>query len=79
MATLDEEWLGGPNKPIEELLTEVRLTDLFHGDTAMEVYDMITSAAGEIRALRLLVKNQNKRIDDLMHEVDFWEGEANDA
>jgi hypothetical protein len=79
MATLDEEWLGGPNEPIEDTLAAIRLTDLIRGQDALQLYDVIVRAAGEIRALRLLVKNQSKRIDDLMHEIDFWEGEANDA
>jgi hypothetical protein len=79
MATLDEEWLGGPNEPIEETLAAIRLTDLIRGQDALQLYDVIVRAAGEIRALRLLVKNQSKRIDDLMHEADFWESEANDA
>jgi hypothetical protein len=78
MATLDEEWLGGPNEPIEDTLAAIRLTDLMHGDDALKLYDVIVRAAGEIRALRILVKHQSRRIDDLMHEADFWESEANE-
>jgi hypothetical protein len=75
MSTLDEEWLGGPNEPIEDTLAAIRLTDLMHGDDALQLYDVIVRAAGEVRALRLLVKNQSKRIDDLELELDnaYWE------
>jgi hypothetical protein len=46
-----------------------------HGDDALQLYDVIVRAAGEVRALRLLVKNQSKRIDDLELELDnaYWE------
>ena len=66
--TLDEEWLGGKNQPIEDDLLEWGIHDL-RTDPA-GAYSVIRHAAGEIRALRLLVKNQDKRIDELVQERD---------
>jgi hypothetical protein len=79
MATLDEEWLGGPNKPIEEELIEE--ADWVWGQpefvgSLVRTTSVMRSAAGEIRALRLLVKNQSKRIDDLEMELDNAYGEG---
>ena len=79
MATLDEEWLGGDNLPVEERLKNeaewISGQPEFVGSQMYSI-SVMNEAAGEIRALRLLVKLQNKRIDDLMHEMDFWESEA---
>jgi hypothetical protein len=70
-STLDEEWLGGPNEPIEDTLTGISLANLVCCDVnALKLYDVISRAAGEIRALRLHVKLYSKRIDDLEMELE---------
>jgi hypothetical protein len=73
MATLDEEWLGGDNKPVEERLEHeaewIGGQPEFVGSQLYSI-SVMKEAAGEIRALRILVKHQSKRIDDLTKELD---------
>lgn len=69
MATLDEEWLGGDDKPVEQRLEECQVDPITFRVPSRE---LTMEAAGEIRALRLLVKNQSKRIDELMDEIEGY-------
>jgi hypothetical protein len=78
MPTLDDEWLGGPNEPIEETISKISLADLMQGGMSMQLRDVLVRAAGEIRALRLLNKYQGKRIDDLTKELDAMLGPDDD-
>jgi hypothetical protein len=73
MTTLDEEWLGGDGRPVEERLAACSKYPYAQHYPSRELVD---EAAGEIRALRLLVKNQSKRIDDLEMELDNAYGEG---
>jgi hypothetical protein len=69
--TLDDEWLDGDGRDVVKRLTGAIIAH----PTDFHLHDLLNSAAGEIRALRLHNQHYRKRINDLVAELDEARGE----
>jgi hypothetical protein len=70
MATLDEEWLGKFEPDIVEKIDKA-FSQISQGTLSPhQLNSVLTDCKITIATLRMLVKHQDKRIDDLTKELD---------